>query len=126
MAGTVVCNVINTDTGIYTSNNALNGVAKAWVNFNGGNGNTAGAINGSFNVSSITVNGTGDYTVNFTTAISSANYSWVAAAFRQPNSVNQAYAAQANPSVSAFRFQTSDASNSLANMTYCSVTIFNS
>jgi hypothetical protein len=48
---------------------------KAWINFQGGNGNTAGTINDSYNVSSITVNGTGDYTVNFTTAMSNANYS---------------------------------------------------
>lgn len=45
--------------------------AKAWVNFNG-----AGtiAIRGSYNVSSITDNGAGDYTVVFTTAMSSANF----------------------------------------------------
>jgi hypothetical protein len=47
---------------------------RAWVNFNGGNGNTAGVINGSGNVSSITVNGTGDYTINFTNAMPDANY----------------------------------------------------
>jgi hypothetical protein len=45
-----------------------------WVYFQGGNGNTAGVILGSFNVSSITVNGTGDYTINFTTATANANY----------------------------------------------------
>jgi hypothetical protein len=32
------------------------------------------AIRASFNVSSITDNGTGDYTVNFTTALVDANY----------------------------------------------------
>jgi hypothetical protein len=48
--------------------------AKAWVNFQGGSGNTAGTINASFNVSSITVNGTSDYTVNFTTALADSNY----------------------------------------------------
>jgi hypothetical protein len=48
---------------------------RAWVNFNGGNGNTAGAINANGNVSSVTANGTGDYTVNFTTAMPDANYS---------------------------------------------------
>jgi hypothetical protein len=44
---------------------------KAWVNFNG---TGTVAIRASLNVSSITDNGTGDYTVNFTTAISDANY----------------------------------------------------
>jgi hypothetical protein len=47
------------------------GSAKAWVNFNG---TGTVAIRASFNVSSITDNGTGDYTVNFTTALPDANY----------------------------------------------------
>jgi hypothetical protein len=52
--------------------NAASGLAKAWVNFNG---TGTVAIRASFNVSSITDNGTGDYTVNFTTAMVDANYS---------------------------------------------------
>jgi hypothetical protein len=47
------------------------GLAKAWVNFNG---TGTVAIRASYNVSSITDNGTGDYTVNFTTALADANY----------------------------------------------------
>lgn len=45
--------------------------AKAWVNFNG---TGTVAIRASGNVSSITDNGTGDYTVNFTVAMVDANY----------------------------------------------------
>ena len=45
---------------------------RAWVNFDG---TGTAAIRGSGNVTSITDNGTGDYTVNFTTAMSDANYS---------------------------------------------------
>jgi uncharacterized OB-fold protein len=44
---------------------------KAWVNFNG---TGVVAIRESYNVSSITDNGTGDYLVNFTTAMVDANY----------------------------------------------------
>ena len=44
---------------------------KAWVNFNG---TGTVAIRSSFNVSSITDNGTGNYTVNFTTALADGNY----------------------------------------------------
>jgi len=47
---------------------------RAWVNFNG---TGTVAIRGSGNVTSITDNGTGDYTVNFTTAMPDANYSTV-------------------------------------------------
>jgi hypothetical protein len=46
--------------------------ARAWVNFNG---TGTVAIRASGNVSSITDNGTGNYTVNFTTAMPDANYS---------------------------------------------------
>lgn len=45
---------------------------RAWVNFNG---TGTVAIRASGNVSSITDNGTGDYTVNFSTAMPDANYS---------------------------------------------------
>jgi len=50
----------------------VDGSAKAWVNFNG---TGTVAIRRAFNVSSITDNGTGDYTVNFTNAMVDANYS---------------------------------------------------
>jgi hypothetical protein len=50
-------------------------IAKAWVNFNGTT--SPGTIRSSFNVSSVTKNGTGDYTVNFATAMADANYSSV-------------------------------------------------
>lgn len=53
-------------------------LVKAWVFFQGGLGTSGGTINGQYNVSSISVNGTGDYSVNFTSALSSANYSAVA------------------------------------------------
>lgn len=44
---------------------------RAWVNFNG---TGTVAIRASGNVSSITDNGEGDYTVNFTNAMPDANY----------------------------------------------------
>lgn len=50
---------------------------RAWVNFNG---TGTVAIRNSGNVSSITDNGTGDYTVNFTTAMPDANYALVGSA----------------------------------------------
>jgi hypothetical protein len=50
---------------------AAPGAAKAWVVFNG---TGTPAIGASYNVSSITDHGTGEYTINFTTPFSSANY----------------------------------------------------
>ena len=50
-----------------------NGVAKAWVTFDG---TASGAtIGDSFNVSSSDDDGTGDYGINFINAMSNANYS---------------------------------------------------
>jgi len=51
--------------------NVINGSAKAWVNFNG---TGTVAIRASYNVTSITDNTTGDYTVNFATAFADRNY----------------------------------------------------
>lgn len=51
-------------------------LCRAWVNFNG---TSTVAIRASNNVSSITDNGTGLYTVNFTTAMVDANYAAIAA-----------------------------------------------
>jgi hypothetical protein len=53
---------------------AIGTLCRAWVNFNG---TGTVAIRASFNVSSITDNGTGLYTVNFTNAMSDINYSVV-------------------------------------------------
>jgi hypothetical protein len=53
------------------SDTVINGTAKAWVNFNG---TGTVAIRDAFNVSSITDNGTGDYTINFATAMANSNY----------------------------------------------------
>jgi len=48
-------------------------MCRAWVNFNG---TGTVAINASGNVTSITDNGVGDYTVNFTNAMPDINYSF--------------------------------------------------
>lgn len=73
---------LNVDTindRVGTGQPAISGLAKAWVNFNG---TGTVAIRAQYNVSSITDNGTGDYTVNFTTALPDANYAVVAMAGR--------------------------------------------
>lgn len=67
----------------WISTGTLSGSAKAWVNFNG---TGTVAIRDSFNVASITDNGAGDYTVNYTTAMSNANYAVIAS--KQDNATN--------------------------------------
>ena len=81
---------------------------RAWVNFNG---TGTPAIRASGNVSSITDNGTGDYTVNFTTALADANYAYVGTGRRndgtqRPINFSQDNSATYNPSTTALRFVT--------------------
>jgi len=69
-----------------TTDEIYSGRAKAWVNFNGtflsdpppNNIFTLvnGGIRASFNVSSVTDNGQGDYTITFDTAFDNADYMW--------------------------------------------------
>lgn len=54
-----------------TPEEILQGRAKAWVNFNG---TGTVAIRSDYNVSSITDHGTGQYTINFSTAFANTNY----------------------------------------------------
>jgi len=68
---TLVAQTISNGTVSTSSANVIQGSAKAWVNFNG---TGTVAIRGSYNVSSITDNGTGDYTINFTNALQDTNY----------------------------------------------------
>jgi hypothetical protein len=72
MAGTLTISTLSDGTNSTSATNCIQGSAKAWVNFNG---TGTVAIRASYNVSSITDNGAGDYTVNFTTAMPNANYS---------------------------------------------------
>jgi hypothetical protein len=69
---TLTTTTLNAPSGVLATQNGMTGIAKAWVNFNG----STGAVNSSFNVSSCTRNSTGNYTVNYTTAMPSATYVW--------------------------------------------------
>ena len=74
--GTINVDTLTASTGVLATQNGMTGIAKAWVNFVG----STAVINASFNVSSVTRNSTGQYTVNFTTAMPNANYSVYTAA----------------------------------------------
>lgn len=99
--------------------------ARAWVNFNG---TGTVAIRASGNVSSITDNGTGDYTVNFTTAMPDANYAWQGGSWNSAgtgsgfvfinNSVASALA------TSSIRFRTGDSNTSYYDVAYITVSVF--
>jgi hypothetical protein len=96
--------------------------ARAWVNFNG---TGTVAIRASGNVSSITDNGTGDYTVNFTTSMPDANYSYALSGKSSNYVYIQSDTAGQLPTASTFRMRALDASTAAAaDRTYISVSIF--
>jgi hypothetical protein len=66
---------------------------RAWVRFNG---TGTVAINGSGNVTSVTDNGTGLYTINFTTAMPDANYSVGGFASNNDTGANESYVVSRN------------------------------
>ncbi len=73
IAGTIANGVV---TAAKLGANERKQICKAWVNFNGTTASPS-TIRSSYNVSSITKNSTGDYTVNFATALEDANYTAV-------------------------------------------------
>ena len=78
IGGTVTTSASDLTTQVKSATNATGSApiysCRAWVNFNG---TGTVAIRASGNVSSITDNGVGNYTVNFTTAMVDANYAVV-------------------------------------------------
>jgi hypothetical protein len=65
-------NTADTSGIIKVQSNGVTTNALAWINF--GYVSSAITIRSQYNVSSVTRNGTGDYTLNFTNAMSDANY----------------------------------------------------
>ena len=104
--------------------------AKAWVNFNG---TGTVAIRASGNVSSITDNGAGNYTVNFTTAMTDTNYSvnvntsmvTTNTAFGAVQVFSSAVNNNVAPTTSAFQFIAVHTGNSvLQDSAYLTVSVF--
>ena len=100
----------------------VDGSAKAWVNFNG---TGTVAIRAGFNVSSITDNGTGDYTVNFTTAMLDANYAFSGAGRDSASTASVvALAGGATPTTTALRIVTVVPNIALRDTDYVNLAIF--
>jgi hypothetical protein len=99
----------------------VQGSAKAWVNFNG---TGTVAIRASFNVTSITDNGTGDYTMNFTTAMQDADYS-PSGVVGSVGVVTNTNIASITLATTSFRFVTQNqSSNSAGDRSLVTVQIF--
>ena len=71
MAGSLTIDTLVDGSGNSTSaTNCIQGSAKAWVVYNG----SAGTVLSSYNVTSVTYNSAGNYTINFTNAFADTNY----------------------------------------------------
>ena len=104
------------------SGSAPSYTCRAWVNFNG---TGTVAIRASGNVSSITDNGTGDYTVNFTTAMPDANYGLAGFGVDGINSgATVALEPATNPTASNVRVVTVRHGAAILDTTSVSVSIF--
>ena len=103
------------------------GLCKAWVNFNG---TGTVAIRASYNVSSITDNGTGKYTVNFTTAMADANYAWSGACEGESDMGSSAFGMYVSqlyntaPTSSALAFATLQDNNTFEDSRFVHVAVF--
>jgi hypothetical protein len=110
---------------IKLQSNGVTTNALAWVNFNG---TGTVAIRSSYNVSSITDNGTGDYTVNFATALSDANYA--ASCYAHTVAASGWYRFTGGPqnmigqTTTTFRLHTFNTSIVLADSDFVNVAIF--
>jgi hypothetical protein len=98
---------------------------RAWVNFNGTTASPS-TRRGSGNVSSVTKNGTGDYTVNFTSAMPDVNYAWTGTAGYGSTSVSDGLLVSLYGAFSTYqlvgsvRFLTGDPTSSAFDAEYCS------
>lgn len=118
--GTIKATNVSDGTLSIPTTYVTNGSAKAWVNFNG-----AGTIaaRDSLNLSSLTDNGTGDYTVNSTNAFASSSVATVAGVRFQTGSgvaVNETWPASA----SALRFHATNVSGVVLDAEFCSLSAF--
>jgi hypothetical protein len=136
VTGTLNANALTNTTGSFSGDLSFNSgygsaaVAygcRAWVNFNG---TGTVAIRASGNVSSITDNATGNYTINFTTAMPDINYcvcsngspAYGVADFTSVGLFSTAAAAEVAPTVSAARIVTR--ATSVSDLKYITVSVF--
>jgi len=117
-----------TSAGLFQFNSGYGSVAtgygcRAWVNLNG---TGTPAIRASGNVSSITDNGTGAFTVNFTTAMPDANYAIVCTTGNTDGAAEEfvAFVPSALVATSSVKVRTSTGSGVAADLLYNSCAVF--
>ena len=128
MAGTLTISTLSDGTNSTSATNCIQGSAKAWLNYNG----SAQTIYASYNISSVTRNGAGDYTANFTNAFADTNYIGIgnaavlnatyASYSMSPNSTGSVTISA--PTTTAFRFTIFVANVGAVDSTYVQLACF--
>jgi hypothetical protein len=118
---TLVAQTISNGTISTSSANVING-AKAWVNFDGTT--SPGTIRAQYNVSSVTKNSTGNYTLNFTNALTDANYAGVFGCNDNGNTTTMNYRTNGTKTASAFQVSTVADGANLADNNMAMVAVF--
>ena len=105
-----------------STTNAIQGSAKAWVNFVG----ATGVVTTSYNVSSVTRASTGSYTINLTTALADANYSVNVSAGDGTGTARAIIGApySSAPTTTAFQFALFSGGNTAADFAYVQATFY--
>ena len=110
---------MNSDSGSVTQ---VYGI-RAWMRYRG----YTNSLDGSGNVSSVTDNNTGDFTMNFTTAISDANYAVIGEVGYNDSSINTAITSSGThqaPTTTTMRFCVGvNYNSSLSDERYISIAI---
>ena len=101
MAGKIIADTLETGAGAdIATSYVVNGSAKAWMNLDGSG---TVAIRQSFSISGVVDNGTGSYTISFTTAFSDSDYCCVANSQNSTDTPNIGNAGCVDRTTSSFR-----------------------
>jgi hypothetical protein len=133
--GNLITDVSDLTTQVKTATNASGSApiyaCRAWVNFDGTTAGTNPApvtIRGSGNVSSVTRNSLGDFTVNFTTAMPDENYAFSAATQQNTpegsTNFSIGWRSGTNKTATQIRLQILTSAGNAANYTDISLAIF--
>jgi hypothetical protein len=116
-ANTASAEIVRVDDNNFTFQTAATGATTGTLTY-------ARGIRGAGNVASVTRNGTGNYTVTFTTALPSANYSAVASSGGLDEATGAESTATTNRAAASFTVSTANAGVGVTNRAEVSVVVF--
>ena len=125
MAGTLTISTLSDGTNSTSATNCIQGSAKAWARF--GSAPSIVTIGSSYNITSITYNSVGDFTINFTNAFVDGNYAMTASSYAPNDAYTRAvmFKNGTTPTASSCRITNSTGSNgSIQDTNYMGVAFF--